>query len=167
MVRTRFIAELLVVALLSASFCPAWAQQSSEPSSEQSQAPLPQAPSSQGPSSQAPGPASPAASPAEPSTNERLPDSPGAVPQQRASMQSGTQQSQPPTHEPVGTAAAESVPTMGVAAARPAGVAMAPAKQHRVRIFLIKMGALVGAGVAIGTAVALSQASPSKPPGAR
>ena len=68
-------------------------------------------------------------------------------------------------HEPLGTAAAESVQTTGVAASRPAGAALAPAKQRRVRSILIKVGALVGAGVAIGTTMALSQGSPSKPPG--
>jgi hypothetical protein len=67
--------------------------------------------------------------------------------------------------EPVGTAAAESISTTGVAASRPAGVAVAPAKQRRVRSILIKMGALAGVGIAIGTTMALSQGSPSKPPG--
>ena len=68
-------------------------------------------------------------------------------------------------HEPLGTAAAESVQTTGVAASRPAGAAVAPAKQRRVRSILIKVGALAAAGVAIGTTMALSQGSPSKPPG--
>src|SRR5262249_39231890 len=72
----------------------------------------------------------------------------------------------PAPHEPLGTAAAETLPTTGVAAARPAGAAVAPAKQRRVRSIMIKMGLLVGAGVAIGTTMALSQGSPSKPPGA-
>ena len=78
--------------------------------------------------------------------------------------QSQSQEQNP--HEPLGTAAAESVPTSGVAASRPAGAAVAPAKQRRVRSILIKVGALVGAGVAIGTTMALSQGSPSRPPGA-
>jgi len=69
--------------------------------------------------------------------------------------------------EPVGTAAAESVETTGVAASKPAGAAIAPAKQRRTRSLLIKVGAIVGAGVAIGTVAALSSASPSRPPGAR
>jgi hypothetical protein len=68
-------------------------------------------------------------------------------------------------HEPLGTAAAESVQTTGVAASRPAGAAVAPAKQRRVRTILIRVGALVGVGVAVGTTMALSQGSPSKPPG--
>jgi len=68
-------------------------------------------------------------------------------------------------HQPVGTAAAEALPITGVAASRPAGAALAPARQRRVRSVLIRVGALVGAGAAIGTTMALSQASPSRPPG--
>jgi hypothetical protein len=70
-------------------------------------------------------------------------------------------------HEPMGTAAAESVAVTGVAASRPAGAAVAPAKQRRVRSILIKVGAVVGVGVAVGTTMALSQGSPSRPPGSR
>ena len=68
-------------------------------------------------------------------------------------------------HQPVGTAAAEALPITGVAASRPAGAALAPARQRRVRSVLIRVGSLVGAGVAIGTTMALSQGSPSRPPG--
>ncbi len=82
-----------------------------------------------------------------------------------AATQSQPQPQEQTPHEPLGTAAAESVQTTGVAASRPAGAAVAPAKQRRVRSILIKVGALVGAGVAIGTTMALSQGSPSKPPG--
>lgn len=70
-------------------------------------------------------------------------------------------------HQPLGTAAAESIPTMGVAASRPAGAAIAPAKQHRVRTILIRVGAVVGVAAAVGATVALSEGSPSRPPGAR
>jgi hypothetical protein len=67
--------------------------------------------------------------------------------------------------EPVGAAAAESVPTAGGAAAKPAGVAIAPAKQHQTRSLLIKVGAALAAGAAIGTVFALSHSTPSTPPG--
>jgi len=67
---------------------------------------------------------------------------------------------------PVGTAAAEAPKVSGITAAEPAGAAIAPAKQHRVRTLVIKVGAILGAGAAIGTVVALSAATPSKPPGA-
>jgi hypothetical protein len=68
--------------------------------------------------------------------------------------------------KPVGTAAAGSVPTTGVAASQPAGTAIAPGKQRRVRSLVIKMGAIIGAGVAVGTVAALTLGTPSKPPGA-
>jgi hypothetical protein len=76
------------------------------------------------------------------------------------------QQQQTSPKEPLGTAAAETVPTLGVAASRPAGAALAPAKQRRVRTILIRMGAVIGVGAAVGATMALSEGSPSKPPGA-
>jgi hypothetical protein len=68
-------------------------------------------------------------------------------------------------HEPVGTAVAQPIQTTGIAAARPVGAAIAPGKQRRTRSILIKVGALVGAGVAVGTTMALSLGSSSRPPG--
>jgi hypothetical protein len=105
-------------------------------------------------------------------TTDPLPDSPGAVQKQSAQlvppMPAPTpQEEQARRKEPVGTAAAETVPTMGVAASRPAGAALAPAKQRRVRTILIRMGAVIGVGAAVGVTMALSEGSPSKPPGAR
>ena len=95
----------------------------------------------------------------------QLPDSPGAS----QSLLAQPQASQPPqqnaAHEPVGTAAAEWVPASGIAASRPSGAAVAPAKQRRARSLVIKVGALLGAGAAVGTVCALSKASPSRPPG--
>jgi hypothetical protein len=67
--------------------------------------------------------------------------------------------------EPVGAATAESVPTSGGAAAKPAGVAIAPAKQHQTRSLLFKIGAVVAAGAALGTVYALSHGTSSTPPG--
>jgi hypothetical protein len=100
-----------------------------------------------------------------------LPNSPGSVRSQtiaeNLSPDAQQSSSKPQTQEPVGTAAAESVESTGVAASNPAGAAIAPAKQRRTRAILIKVGALVGAGVAIGTVAALSAGSPSRPPGAR
>jgi hypothetical protein len=92
------------------------------------------------------------------------PTEPPAQPQN--AQQHSAQQSQTPPQRPVGTAAAEAAHAGGVAASQPAGVAIAPAKQHRVRTIVLKIGAIVGAGVAVGTVVALSEATPSKPPGA-
>jgi hypothetical protein len=125
-----------------------------------------------------------------------LPESPGAVraqelgsrqrmqaqssaaaePQSPTTPSSQSEPAQPPSQtvqpsqtapqKPVGTAAAETPKASGVAASQPAGVAIAPAKQRRVRLIVIRVGAILGAGAAVGTVVALTQATPSKPPGA-
>jgi len=119
---------------------------------------------------------------------DELPDSPGATlakMEATAHMQEGstTSQSEPAAgqtqspsappqgqqahpHRPVGTAAAPAPTPTGIAASEPAGVAIAPAKQHRVRTIVLKVGAIVGAGVALGSVIALTEATPSKPPGA-
>ncbi len=92
----------------------------------------------------------------------------GAMPSPSQSTQSqGAQaQPQPSPQKPVGTAVAEAPPSSGIAASQPAGVAIAPAKQRRVRTIVLRMGAIVGAGVAVGSVVALTAATSSKPPGA-
>lgn len=64
---------------------------------------------------------------------------------------------------PLGTAVAPYEKGIGVAASRPAGAVIAPAKQRRTRSFAIKLGVLIGACVAVGTVVALSSTSPSEP----
>lgn len=84
-----------------------------------------------------------------------------AAPQQ-ANAQSA-QQDQQQDHQPVGTAAAPYENPVGVAVSRPAGAAIAPAKQRRSHTFLIKMSLVIGAAVAVGTVVALSKGSPSRP----
>jgi hypothetical protein len=112
-----------------------------------------------------------------------LPDAPSALMQQDTAPESNdTQtptapaktpapsQAQNPRSElpaqPQGTAAAAIQPTTGTAGSRPSGAAIAPAKQKRNRSLLIKLGALAGAGIAVGTVFALSSAGSSKPPGA-
>ncbi|MGC2447201.1 MAG: hypothetical protein WA477_06110 [Candidatus Sulfotelmatobacter sp.] len=102
-----------------------------------------------------------------------LPDSPGTTLSQQASAQSQTippppsdAQAQSQQHRPVGTAAAEAPKVSGITAAEPAGVAIAPAKQRRMRTLILKVGAIVGAGAALGAVIALTEATPSKPPGA-
>lgn len=74
---------------------------------------------------------------------------------------SAQQQSGPP--KAVGTAAAPYGRTVGIAASRPAGAAIAPAKQKRVRTILISVGVIVGAAIAVGSVAALSHGSPSRP----
>jgi hypothetical protein len=97
----------------------------------------------------------PAPAPAQPTQDQPAP----AQPVQAAP--------QPTTPKPEGTAAAGTNPATGVAASQPAGMAIAPAKQHRTRTLVLRTGAILGAAVALGSVVALTQGTPSKPPGAR
>jgi len=93
-------------------------------------------------------------------------DEPVTVPPQapgQQSTQSGSDQQQAPPQKPVGTAAAPDEKPVGVAASRPAGAVIAPAKQKRVRIILIRTAIIIGAAAAVGTVVALSKGSPSRP----
>lgn len=115
-----------------------------------------------------------------------LPDNPGASQesnttpaQQDQSRESSTatpapqDQKQPANaqkedqQEPAGAAAAQEGPTVGGAASRPAGMAIAPAKQHQSRSLLIKVGAIAAGAIALGTVYALSRGSPSRPPGTK
>ncbi len=116
-------------------------------------------------------------------TPAELPDSPGAAwaksqadsSQQESSSRPATQTTSQPQapaaqdqklQHPVGTAAAEAPKVSGITAAQPAGVAIAPAKQRRVRTIVLKVGAIIGASAALGAVIALTAATPSKPPGA-
>jgi hypothetical protein len=108
-----------------------------------------------------------ASTPQNSSSQSATPSSPQTENSQAASAPDQTQkdQTQKP-QRPVGTAAAEAPKVNGVTAAQPSGVAIAPAKQRRVRTIVLKVGAMVGAGVAVGTVIALTAGTPSKPPGA-
>lgn len=77
--------------------------------------------------------------------------------------QQSQDQEQNGTAQPVGTAAAPSETPTGVAASKPAGAAIAPAKQRRVRTFLIGIGVVAAACVAVGVVAGLSRTSPSQP----
>jgi hypothetical protein len=169
---TRFICAGLVMALLTPPAAMAGAPKQNE-KQDQTSVQQPQAPQSDSP---APGAVTTSptseSQPAQPS-RDQLPESPDPV------QSTTTDQAQPPpaapsapqqsqqgkTQQPAGTAAAEVENTTGDAAYKPAGAAIAPAKQKRRRMLLIKVGALLGAGVAIGSVAALSSASPSRPPG--
>jgi hypothetical protein len=114
-----------------------------------------------------------------------LPDSPGATlaklsPSTIFAMQTSNstsadvtqdqQAAQPApqtSQKPVGTAAAEPTHANGIAASQPAGVAIAPGKQHRVRTIVIATGAIIAAGIAVGSVAALTAGTSSRPPGAR
>jgi hypothetical protein len=98
-----------------------------------------------------------------------LPDTPSATkPQiQEETTPAAQQLPKAPTVEPSGTAAAQAGKISGSAGSRPAGAAIAPAKQRQVRSLVIKLGALAGAGIALGTVAALSKGTSPKPPGAQ
>ncbi|MBZ5664378.1 MAG: hypothetical protein LAO30_07200 [Acidobacteriia bacterium] len=88
-----------------------------------------------------------------------LPDAP-------QSQSAQTSPSQQPAAAPSGAAGAKAANPKGAPVAQPAGAAVAPARQRGHRSLLIKVGLLAGAGIAAGTVVAMSQRSPSRPPGA-
>lgn len=110
-----------------------------------------------------------------------LPDSPGTVNSgaQAQTAAPATQNAPQSTEQPAqagnnqagqngqasGTAVAPAVQLSGGAASKPAGVAIAPPKQRRVRSWLIRFGFIAGAGAALGTVAALSAASPGRVPG--
>jgi cytoskeletal protein RodZ len=101
---------------------------------------------------------------AAPVSNE-LPDAPApAQPVQQNQNYSSSQQQTNPV--PSGAAAAKAPTVRGAPASRTVGAAIAPAKQRQRRSLLIRAGLIAGACVAVGSAFALSKASPSKPPGA-
>jgi hypothetical protein len=137
------LAICLMLSLVAPFGTPALAQQASPsqqqvPSSSQS---LPPAPIAQ-----------PAPSTNQPTNANQQPDNqqPSRTQQQNGSA-------------PVGTAVAPYEKGAGIAASRPAGVVIAPAKQRRSRTLLISVALVVGAAVAVGTVIGLSKASPSEP----
>jgi hypothetical protein len=105
-----------------------------------------------------------------PPTQQQQPNQSSSSSQSSTSQSSSSNQAgeaPPPGQKPVGTAAAGSVPATGVAASQPAGNAIAPGKQRRVRSIVLKTGAIIAAGVAVGSVAALTLGTSSKPPGAR
>jgi len=82
---------------------------------------------------------------------------------QVSASQTGQTQDQNGPAKPLGTAAAPAVKGTGIAGSRVSGAAIAPAKQRRVRTFLISIGVVVAACVAVGAVVALTHATPSQP----
>lgn len=95
---------------------------------------------------------------------EELPSAP--VPQSSSQPQPQNQQSQQPQapqQPPVGTAAAPYEKPTGVPGSRPAGAAIAPAKQRRVRAIVISLGLVLAGAGAIGAVAGMSKASHSQP----
>lgn len=93
-----------------------------------------------------------------------LPNAPSATASEQPPQTAPRPRPQQPAPEPLGTAAAESVRTTGLGASKPAGTAIAPARQRQMRSLLIKLGAVAAAGIAIGTVYGLSKGTPSVPP---
>ena len=91
--------------------------------------------------------------------DDSLPDAP-------QSQSTQTPSSQQPATVPSGVAGAKAPNVKGAPVAQPAGAAIAPVRQRGHRSLLIKLGLLAGAGVAVGSVVALSEKSPARVPGA-
>lgn len=130
----------------------AQAQQASQNDQQQngttfdpSKGPLQPIPQNQ-PSTENPAPQAPE------SSTEVLPATPAPQPGVEQQMQ-----------QPLGAATAEGVPTVGGAASRPAGEAIAPDKQRQRHSLLLKMGLIAAAGVAVGTVAGLSKGTSAKP----
>jgi hypothetical protein len=87
--------------------------------------------------------------------NESLPEAP----------QAQSTQSPPQTTPPSGAAGAKAAAVKGAPVAQPVGAAVAPARQRGHHSLLIKVGLAAGAAIAVGTVVALSAKSPTRPPG--
>jgi len=94
-------------------------------------------------------------------TQSAPPQSSGQTQAQNPQQQASTQQT--PQQAPVGTAVAPVVRPEGTAASRPAGAAIAPAKQRRRKTIAIRVALLVGAAAAVGTVAAATLGSPSRP----
>jgi hypothetical protein len=111
----------------------------------------------------------PSKGPLEPVPSQNLPNAPqpGQNTEVAPTPQQATPAPQPKAEqqmqEPLGAATAEGVPTVGGGASRPAGAAIAPAKQNQRRSLLLKLGAIAAVGIAGGTIYALSKGTSSKP----
>jgi cytoskeletal protein RodZ len=180
---SQHIFTRVLILLLAFSICGttefAQALQAASPAQSGTTTPQSTSQDQQTPAVQNP-PATPADLPNAPSTNSTQPTGQATTPAPSTpttvifpggEQSTPTQdQSQPGTQtqqQPLGTAAAEKGVTRGGAASRPAGTAIAGTKQRQSRSFLIKLGAVAAAGVALGTVYALTKGTGSVPPGAR
>lgn len=169
---SRVVAGVLVLIVSSATE-PLLAQQASG----QGSAPASQQAPAQGSAPTQPAPAQGSAPPSQQAPPGQstlppieLPENPGqnSNRNQTPAVEQPAPQStapQPGLQQPNGTAVAPPVEVSGGAASKPAGAAIAPPKQRQIHSLLIKLGFLAGAGVAIGTVVGLSAASPGHVPG--
>lgn len=114
--------------------------------------------------SQSPDQSASSSNTATPPVANELPDAP--APAQPVQQNQSDSQQQNQNTVPSGAAGAKAPTVKGAPASRPVGAAIAPAKQRQRRSLLIKAGLVAGACVAVGSVLALSKGSPSKPPGA-
>lgn len=107
-----------------------------------------------------------------PDDESAAPNAPSAVQQDQTAQKPVTKTLSAPAAQvqrptiPLGTATAQEGVTRGGLASKPAGTAIAPAKQRQVRSVLIKLGLVAAGAAAIGTVVGLSRSTSSVPPGA-
>ncbi len=136
---------------------------SSAAGAQQSPPPIPPGPPSHALQRQRTQEAATAPSPTTEDARNESPDSLPSAPTPMLAQQAPEQQQQTTPQQPVGTAAAPYEKPTGVAGSRPAGAAIAPAKQRRVRAIVIRLGIVLAAGAAVGTVVGLSRATHSTP----
>jgi hypothetical protein len=157
--------SFFVTAQMTATALPL--QQNQQPApAQQTQPATPDSQSTQQPATnQQAQPIAPAQQPGEPAqapapaaqTNE---GTPGFA----SRSQDGTQNvEQRDAQNPVGTAAAPLTRPSGIAGSRPAGAAIAPAKQKRVKAIFIRVALIVAGAAAAGAVIGLSKGSPSHP----
>ena len=104
-------------------------------------------------------------------TNSVPPDAPSEVQRSQQQTQPAATPAQPLQQQspnvPLGTATAQQGATRGGVASRPAGEAIAPAKQRQVHSLLIRLGLVAAGAAAVGTVVGLTRGTSSIPPGAK
>ena len=127
------------------------------------QQPAPQQPPSQQPPAQQPA----AQQPAQQQPAAQQPDAAGQA-EPDPGFASRSQDRSPNVEQrdaqnPVGTAAAPVTRSTGVAGSRPAGAAIAPAKQKRAKAIFIRVGLIVAGAAAAGAVYGLTKGSPSHP----
>jgi hypothetical protein len=82
---------------------------------------------------------------------------------QQSSTKTDGEEAERQLQRALGTAVAPAQAVLPLAAAEPTGIAIAPARQRRVRKIVLKVGALVGASAALSTVLILSETTASKP----
>ena len=106
--------------------------------------------------------ASPTAQTLSAAQQDPIPAAPVPQPALLAQQSESAQQSSS-SQQPVGTAAAPYEKPVGIPGSRPAGAAIAPAKQRRVRAIVVRVSLLLAGAGAVGAVVGLSRASHSEP----